>query len=192
MASKQSGSFNIPLMILAFLTMAGFLYWLNIASEPTQIAVAEENGMEAMLDEATSVSPIALIEDAQELIDEMVRVPNIRVAELMGTSAFWFPVSMGDEEEQLYLVFLDPNFIDPGFQLVPDDVLTLTGTVREMSDQIITQWEEQGLFTEEGQRPMAAEVETFIQAAHLDVHTTAEEADDPDADDDDTEDDGQD
>ena len=32
----------LPLMILAFLVVVGFLYWLNVTAEPTQVAIVEE------------------------------------------------------------------------------------------------------------------------------------------------------
>ena len=32
----------LPLMILAFLVVIGFLYWLNATAEPTEIVIEEE------------------------------------------------------------------------------------------------------------------------------------------------------
>ena len=35
---------SLPLMVVAFLAVGGFLYWLNITAQPTEVAVAEEPG----------------------------------------------------------------------------------------------------------------------------------------------------
>ncbi len=35
---------SLPLMVVAFLAVGGFLYWLNVTAQPTEVAVAEEAG----------------------------------------------------------------------------------------------------------------------------------------------------
>lgn len=180
MAAKQSGTLNIPLMILAFLAMAGFLYWLNITSEPTQIAVAEENELDAMLAEATTLSPVALGEDIADYEGELIRVPNIAVTELLGGRAFWFEVATGEDEAQPIFVSFHSQFIDAEFQAMSGDVMTLIGNIRAMSDQVIEAMEGQGVFTEEGQRAQVEAMDYYVEAVHMEIHTAAAEPDDED------------
>jgi len=185
MASKQSGALNLPLMILAFLLMGGFLYWLNISSEPSQLAVAEENSAERLRADSRPVSPAVLGAEASDYVDELVRVSNIRVNSLFGTQGFWFLVPTEDEEMADYLVRLDPNFFPADFQVVPGDIMTVTGRVTAMSEDVITVWEGQGVFTEEGQRGRVADLETYIAAAHIEIHSSeVEEIETDDADED--------
>lgn len=177
MAAKQSGTLNIPLMILAFLAMAGFLYWLNISSEPTQIAVAEENQMDVMLAEATTLSPVALGADMADYEGELIRVPNIAVSELLGGRAFWFEVATGEDETQPVFVSFHSQFIDDDFQVVSGDVLTLTGNIRAMSSDVIEAMEGQGVFTEEGQRGQVEAMDYYVEAVHMEIHTAEEPED---------------
>lgn len=186
MASKQSGALNLPLMILAFLLMGGFLYWLNISSEPSQLAVAEEGSADRLRADSRPVSPAVLGAEAEDYVGELVRVSNIRADALFGPQAFWFLVPTGEEDELAsYLVRLNPEFL-PDFQVVPGDIMTVTGRVEAMSEEVITQWEGQGFFTEEGQRGLVAELQTYISAVHIEIHSSEAEGievDDPDGDD---------
>ena len=182
MASKKSGALNVPLMILAFLLMGGFLYWLNISSEPSQLAVAEEGSADRLRADSRPVSPAVLGAEAEDYVDELVRVSNIRVNSLLGTQGFWFLVPTEDEELADYLVRLDPDYIPPDLQVVPGDILTVIGRVGAMSEEVITQWEGQGFFTEEGQRTAVAELGTYLSAMDIEIHASEVEeieADDP-------------
>lgn len=170
--SKMSGKLNAPLMILAFLAIGGFLYWLNVTSEPTEIAVAEEDPR-AALPQAEAVSPVQFADDPGAYLEARVRLPNIRVANLMGTEAFWF--NLADEAETPYLVRLDREWIEAEMQILPDDVITLTGTVHAMSDSVIRAWEDLGVFTQEGQRGLVDGLDTFIDADQVEIHTARQE-----------------
>ena len=35
-------SMTLPLMLLSFVMIGGFLYWLSVTAEPTQVAIVEE------------------------------------------------------------------------------------------------------------------------------------------------------
>lgn len=175
--SKQSGKLSTPLMILTFLAMAGFLYWLNVTSEPTEIAVAEEDPRSELPD-AEPISPVQFADDPAEWEGQRVRLPNIRVDALLGTEAFWF--NLADDDETPFLVRLNREWIEEEMQILPDDVITLTGTVHAMSDSVITAWEDAGVFGEEGQRETVRELEAFIDADQVEIHSARDEEEDPD------------
>lgn len=178
--SKKSGSLHVPLMILAFLAMGGFLYWLNIASEPTEFVVAEENDL-AELGPATSVSLVAFGDGPEEYQGERVRIPNVRVAQLMGPHMFWFDLPVEEDETESFLVRVNRNFVDEDMQILSEDVVTLAGRVGMMSDSVMTAWEEAGVFTEEGQRGEVDAVTVFLDADEIEIHTAGveEEEEDP-------------
>lgn len=173
--TNTSGKLNAPLMILTFLAIGGFLYWLNVTSEPTEIAMADEDPR-AALPSAEAVSAVQFADDPGVYLEARVRLPNIRVANLMGTEAFWF--SLADEAETPYLVRLDREWIDADQQILPEDVITLTGTVHAVSDSVIRAWEDLGVFTEEGQRVLVDGLDTFIEADEVEIHSARQE--DPD------------
>lgn len=185
--AKKSGALNLPLMIVAFLAIGGFLYWLSVVSEPTDVAVAEEDPR-AALAVAVPVSPVQFAEDPGRYVGERVRIPNVRVSAIMGMELFWF--NLANEEETPYLVQMDREWIDSQVQILPDDVLTLTGTVHAMSDSVLEAMERAGAFTEEGQRGLVDAVETFIAADELELHSERageeQEEEDPPSDEDDT------
>ncbi len=168
--SKKSGSLHVPLMVLAFLAMGGFLYWLSIASEPTQFVVAEENG-QAQLEPATSVSLVAFGDGPEEYAGERVRIPNVRVVQLLGPHMFWFDLPVEEDETEPFLVRVNRNFVDEDMQILGEDVITVTGTVGMMSDSVITAWEGAGVFTEEGQRGEVEAVSVFLDADEVQIHT---------------------
>lgn len=170
--AKQSGALNIPLMIVAFLAIGGFLYWLNITSEPTELAVAEENRA-ANLPQAAPVSPVEFAEGPEQYEGERIRIPNIAIRDIMGLNLLWF--HLADEEETPYLVRVDRRFVDEDIQVLRDDVISLSGTVHAMSDSVITAWEDLALFTEEGQRAVVEAQATFIEADQIDLHTARQQ-----------------
>lgn len=173
--TKRSGALNLPLMILAFLAIVGFLYWLNIASEPTEFAVAEENA-EVDLGEYTGVSLVELGDGPELFLDERIRLPNVQVTEIMGTDLFWFEMPV-EEESEPFLVRVDRTRVAADLQVLPEDVVTITGTVRAMSDSVITAWEELGVFTGQGQRTEAEAQSVFIDMDAVEIHTAAPEED---------------
>jgi len=175
--TKKSGAFNLPLMILSFVAIVGFLYWLSIASEPTELAVAEENG-EAELGAYRGVSLVELGDGPEAFLDERVRLPNVRVTEIMGTHLFWFDLPREEDEVHPYLVRVDRTRVADDLQVLPEDVITLTGTVRAMSDSVVTAWEELGVFTDQGQRGRVEAESTFIDLDQVEIHTD-EPQDDP-------------
>jgi hypothetical protein len=176
MAKAKSGALNLPLMIVAFLAMGGFLYWLSVTSEPTEFAVAEENRT-ADLPTATSVSPVEFSEGPAGYVGERIRIPNVAVRDLTGLNLIWF--HLANEEETPYLVRIDRRFVADDLQVLRDDVISLAGTVHAMSDSVLTAWEDLGIFTAEGQRGLVQAQESFIEADQIDLHTTREPAEEP-------------
>lgn len=168
MAEKKSGTLNLPLMIVAFLAIGGFLYWLNVVSEPTDIAVAEEDPR-AALPMPVPASLAQFTEEPERYQGERVRIPNVRVTDIMGTELFW--IALADEDESTYLVQMDRDWIERDLQVLPGDVMTLTGTVHAMTEEVVEAMELAGAFTEEGQRGVVEAQESYLVADELEIHS---------------------
>jgi hypothetical protein len=180
--SKNSGALNLPLMIAAFIAMGAFLFWLNVTSEPTAFAIAEEGP------DAVEQTPARLVQLAEVLgtpetyLEQRIRLRNVEVVLLVGSGAFMIEEEAGSGSP--FLVRLDPAAVQEQPTIIPSDRVTVAGTIQPMSDSVITAWEDQGVFTAEGQRSLAAFAMHFLQADEVEVHTAGQpQADTPGSDD---------
>ena len=106
---------SLPLMILAFLVLGGFLYWLNITAQPTEVAIVEETD-----EGGPSASAILSMDDflanPEGQVDAVVEVTGARVASRLGTQAFWIGA-----DDAPYLVKMGPAVVEAGTEvLVPE------------------------------------------------------------------------
>ncbi len=74
---------SLPLMILAFLAVIGFLYWLNITAEPTQVAIVEER-MERTSGASAILNVTDFLSDASQYEGQLIEVTEARVASRLG------------------------------------------------------------------------------------------------------------
>ncbi|MFC1575204.1 hypothetical protein ACFL5A_00975 [Gemmatimonadota bacterium] len=140
---------SLPLMIVAFLVVGGFLWWLNKAAVPTEVAIEEEvaervSGAAAILDLTD------FLEDPGQWVDQIVEVTAARVTSRLGAQAFWIGPSDGP-----FLVKLSPALLESGQEILVEQVVNLTGTVHLMSDSALVVWDEAGAFPAEGDRFVA-------------------------------------
>jgi hypothetical protein len=136
-------------MILAFLVVIGFLYWLNITAEPTEIAIVEEDTgrtstASAILDEADFLA------DATEYEGQVVEVTGARVASRLGPQAFWI-----GEDDAPFLVKMAPGLVDDGTEVQLQQRVNLLGTVHMMTDSAHAAWDVLGAFPNEGDKIVA-------------------------------------
>ncbi len=171
---KKRGSLNLPLMIVAFLAMGAFLFWLNVTSEPTEFAIAEEREAEEETP-AQLVQLSALQQDASTYDLTRVRVRDARVSLLVGSGAFM--VESSEEGLPPFLIRIDPVQVDEEVTVLPQDRVTVAGLIQAMSDSVISAWEEQGVFTQEGQRALAEFAIYFLEADEIEVRTATPQGD---------------
>lgn len=154
---------SLPLMLLAFVLVGGFLYWLNITAEPTEVAIVEE-----VDDRGPTASSILSQEDflanPEGQLDATVEVTGARIASLLGTQAFWI-----GPDESPYLVKLSPELMEAGTEITPEAMVNITGTVFMMSDSVLTAWDSLGAFGNEGDRIVAEFATSFLEAAAMRV-----------------------
>jgi hypothetical protein len=163
MAQASSGKLSLPLMIVAFLSVAGFVYWLSVTAQPTEVPVAEEE------EPALELSLEVFQSRSGEVVGERVRIPPVVVAAPLGLQAFWFEFPDGN----IYLTRIGPELVQSGLQVEEGDRVRITGEVREMNDEVLDSWVNQGVIPSDA-RDMAGFAQTFIEADELQIEVPEE------------------
>ena len=152
---------SLPLMIVSFLIVGGFLYWLNVTAEPTEVAIEEEVGSEG-----PRASAILALDDflanPEGQIDAVVEVTGARIASRLGTQAFWI-----GPDDRPYLVKMGAELVEAGTEILVESTVNITGSVFMMSDSVLTSWDELGMFANEGDRIVAEFATSFIEAVAI-------------------------
>ena len=168
--ASRRGATNLgmPLMILAFATIGGFLYWLNSQAEQDlaerqayaySVAAAEE----AERNRPPLIDPERIQMDASGYEGRDIRLEAMPVASTLGTQGFWLEMPNGNP----FLMSMGADATVDGGEIQPGSVeLDITGRVMAMNDSVLTAWTEAGAIGE-GDR-LAAEFAThFIEAQEL-------------------------
>lgn len=163
---SRAGAANtaVPLMILAFAVVAGFMYWLSIASAAAAPEVAE--GTEPAAEETSGALTLdAFSTDVQAHLGQEVTISGLPVVSALGPHSFW--TNLTDANETAFLVHLGGGMIASGATAAPGATVEVTGTVMAMSDSILNDWEAAGAFPGPADRIQAEFAETFIEASAL-------------------------
>lgn len=172
----QAGAVNpgVPLMLLSFLAIAGFLYWLSVSAVPTEVAVVEPE--EPIGNEVAMTTFSA---GTASYIGREVTLRGIPVVTLLGAHAFWTQLS--DAQNTPYLVHLSDALVADSVAAAAGDAVDVTGTVLAMSDSVLDAWETAGAFTNgETDRFQAEFAENFLEASAVSgVESAGEPSADP-------------
>lgn len=154
---KPAGSYTWALVALSLVLIVGFFWWLNVNAESTSGPVVQEQTEEeeiAGLSEATLTD----LASPQPLVGQVLRFRQIPVASRMGTQAFWTQLP----NENAFLVKLPQ-----GEQVSSGETVGVTGTIVQMSDSVLTAWEESGAIADELERAEAEFAEYFLEASRI-------------------------
>jgi hypothetical protein len=160
-------------MLLAILTVGGFLMWVSVNSEPREVAVAEGAEPEGPRDDRFEViDPEEFAVDPQAYLGREVHLSELDVAAPMGSRAYWVTLPDGN----LYLVKLGETI---GEQVTAreGERLTVAGPIVAMSDSVVAAWTEEGAIATDGQRTEAEFAISFIEAVEASVTAGSEEDD---------------
>jgi len=151
---------SLPLMILSFVVVIGFLFWLNVTAEPTQIAIVQDetprtSGASAILSEVDFLS------GPGEYEGQVVEVSNARISSRLGPHAFWI-----GPDDAPFLVKMGAELVAAGTEILSTQRVNLIGTVWIMGDSAHAAWDAQGAFPSEGDRIVA---EFAIGSPYLEV-----------------------
>lgn len=159
--SREGAAQNLtmPLMLVAFVAIGGFLYWLSANAEPTQVLI-EEATPERNEGSGGVVSWSDFGVDPESFSGSTITVPGVQVASLLGSQAFWAQLP----NETPYLVKLGEALVASGAAVSSGDTGEVTGTVHMMSDSILNAWEAAGAFTDPVNRIEAEFATSFFEA----------------------------
>ncbi|MFQ5536432.1 MAG: hypothetical protein ACE5GJ_03165 [Gemmatimonadota bacterium] len=155
---------GMTLMILAFIAMAGFLYWLyqqSAAEKALRIQEAEEAAAAAAaLEEmGTEVTGEDLQMNPAQYEGQKIYVSDLPVASMLGQQGFWLELP----NQNPFLVSLSEAVKAEGLDIQAGMKPTVSGVVHAMSDSVLNAWTESGSIGE-GDR-LAAEFAThFLEA----------------------------
>jgi hypothetical protein len=138
--TKTEGMARI-FQIAAVLGIGAFFYWLYVASEPTEFLVAEDDVAEI---EATPLTGLDFAEDPLRWEGEAVRFDHVEVTQLMRQNVYF--VRIGEEGILLLTRMSNDLAGTPGFQPLPGDRGYLVGTIQEVTEELIDQWNQAGVF----------------------------------------------
>jgi len=161
MAQQSIEKLRVPLMILAALSIAGFVWWLSVYTQPTNFATASENAGSAS-DAAQVVTLDAFAEGFAGLQGIEVRVDGIEIATLLGPQIFLTALPNGTPFVVRFPVGAGSAPWAAG------DVVTVQGKVDAMSEAVLDAWQAEGVFTDPTARDIAGFGTHFF---HADVVT---------------------
>jgi hypothetical protein len=159
---RGAANLGMPLMIVSFLVIGGFLYWLNLqAAEQAAMQIVEEETAEVpfMLEGATTLVAADIQLDASPFEGQLVILEDVPVQGSLGTQGFWLEMPNGNP----FLVALDDAQIAAGTNPTMGQTASVGGTILAVNDSILDAWSNAGTISE-GDR-LAAEFAThFMQA----------------------------
>jgi hypothetical protein len=164
---RGAANLGMPLMIVAFLAMAGFLYWLNLQAkaEAASRAVQEDVPVEASGPVAGTLVPGEDLQvDPSPYEGMTIKVEGLTVASGLGTQGFWLELP----NKNPFLVSMSPAVKAEGVTVTPGQMVTVSGTIFAMGDSALNAWSAAGTIGE-GDR-LAAEFAThFLEAQQVQV-----------------------
>ena len=155
---------SLPLMILAFVAVGGFLYWLNITAQPTEVAIEEGTVEETPSGAAVSMPLVDFLTNPAQYDGQIVEVTLARVASRLGPQAFWI-----GPDATPFLVKMAPELVEAGPEVMLQSTVTIVGPVATLDEATLQAWDSAGAFPSEGDRIVAefAVGSPFIQATAI-------------------------
>jgi len=161
---RGAANLGVPLMIVAFLAMLGFMYWLSLQQGTDQnVAVSEDSAAAdtSGIAGASTVSGTDLA-NAQPLAGELVRVSGLTVASQLGQQGFWLNLPSGSP----FLVAFSPALLADSLAPQTGQIADVVGRVKEMSDSVVSAWTAAGTISE-GDRAAAGFADYYIDATRV-------------------------
>jgi hypothetical protein len=160
---RGAANLGMPLMIVAFIVIGGFLYWLNLQAEAERASdLAEEAAIEEVtegLAGGTLVAAQDIQMDASPYEGQEIRLEGVPVASGLGTQGFWIEMP----NRNPFLVSMSEGVKAEGLAIVPGQSASVVGTIYAMSDSALSAWTTAGAVGE-GDR-LAAEFATHYLEA---------------------------
>ena len=160
---RGAANLGMPLMIVAFIVIGGFLYWLNLQAEAERASdLAEEVAAEEVAETlagGTLVNAQDIQMDPSPYEGQEIRLEGLPVASGLGTQGFWIEMP----NRNPFLVSMSEGVKAEGLAIVPGQSASVVGTIFAMSDSALSAWTTAGAVGE-GDR-LAAEFATHYLEA---------------------------
>lgn len=170
--ASRRGAANVGMiiMLVAFVVMAGFLYWLNLqARKQKAVEVREDSVAQAAnaadsvaASRATFITPSDLQNSAGQYAGQLVRVRDVKVASQLGKQGFWIGLPSGSP----FLVSLTDSLRQQGVSVATGSTVTVVGTMTAMTDSVSKAWVASGTITKADQAA-AGFAQFFIAATSV-------------------------
>ena len=159
---------GMPLMILAFLVIVGFMYWLNVQAQADRASrVIEEEPVEETSSESFGVElgeTIAIGTDTDAFVGETIQGIGYEVASLLGTEGFWVNTAAGNP----FLVAWSEELRASGMTVAQGDIVDVVGEMLRMEISYLDEWEAEGGITA-NDRIIAEFATHFVMAQSVEV-----------------------
>lgn len=163
---SSAGSLTWLWMVLAVITVAGFLTWLGLKSEPTQVTVVEDDEESAVMVPGAEVIPKdTLAADKSAWEAQLIQVANVAATGSLGERVFWG--ELGDPANQVPILIRLDSAAAAELQPQMGAAYTVAGLVFPMSDSMAGAWLEEGLLAGEGERMQAGFADYYIQVSAI-------------------------
>lgn len=138
---------TIPLMILSFLAMAGFLYWLS-RYEPPEVEEVDQVVTEDGLNE---VAFDDFVMGTQGYMGQEITLRLVEVESTVGDRLFWTMLPGNNP----YLMHVSDEALADSVEVIGGLRLDVTGSVMALSDSVLDVWMEAEILRNEGDRLQA-------------------------------------
>lgn len=153
------------LMVVAFATFGGFLFWLSgQAAAERELAIVEDTVEVDEFASVTAVSGEDIQMDATPFEGQEIRLPTYVVSSALGTQGFWLEMPNGNP----FLISLSAEVMADGTAAPQGSRATVVGTVYAMNDSTLTAWTEAGTIGD-SDRIVAEFATHYIEAASVEV-----------------------
>ena len=158
---RGAADLGMPLMIVAFVAIGGFLYWLNgqAAAEKALEMVEDTTTEAASTSDATVVAPTDIQLDATPFEGQTITLEALEIQGMLGTQGFWLGMPNGNP----FLVSMSEDVMAEGLQLAQGGGATVTGTIYAIGDSVLNAWTEAGTIGD-GERLQAEFATHYMEA----------------------------
>ncbi len=158
----------LPLMIVAFVGITGFLYWLNITAVGTTSAVATVVEVDPYAD-AIPITTASLETNPLQFEGAQLRIPDVTVVSRVGDQAFWTQLPNDDN----FFVKMGPELTQDSVPVTVSSGETasyVVGVLRIMNDSTLDAWDAQGAFDNTPTGRLEAEfADVFLELEHIEM-----------------------
>ncbi len=163
---KSSRSYAWVWMLLAFISVGGFLTWLGLEAEPTSVPVVETEE-DAMMDPPSIpvISKDSLAADKADFVARDIRVHNVAITGTLGPRIYWG--ELGDRTTQVPILLRLDSTSAADFTPQQGAFYSVRGRTFPMNDSIANAWGDDGEFSSEGNQMQAMFTDYYMELTDI-------------------------